>query len=113
MKCFEQAMIDSCKTEFQKAIEHFNESINQDSTNISSYFWKMTCEIELTEIDSAYNTSTVALNMIGNKPHSLKPSFFVAKGMIEKRNGNEDAFIYNYTQAIKIFFVNGYRIKEF
>ena len=103
MEYFKQAMLDSEKTGFNRALAYFNESIVQDSNNISAYYWKMNCQVQLSEFDSALKTSTTALNVIGLKSHSLKPNFFVAKGMIEKRKGDEKAFVNNFSKAIKIF----------
>jgi tetratricopeptide (TPR) repeat protein len=93
---------DTTSSKYSAAHAYFRESVEFDA-NISSYFWKMTCELQLGRLDSAKSTAKKALSILYLEPHTLKPTFYVAIGMIEKRSGNEDAFISNFNMAIDIY----------
>jgi tetratricopeptide (TPR) repeat protein len=93
---------DTTSSKYSAAHAYFRESVEFD-TNISSYFWKMTCELQLGKFESAKNTAQKALSILGHESNTLKPTFYVVSGMVEKRNGNEDAFKDNFSTAISIF----------
>jgi tetratricopeptide (TPR) repeat protein len=89
--------------DYSTALNYFIKSIELNPNFLESRFWKMQCEINLGQFETALLTSNTVLNKPEFKNHKMIPKFYISSGVLERIKGNQENSANNFEKALELY----------